>query len=221
MPDIEHPAVGGNPPLRGFYAIVDNYPDPSLSHEAIASAFVAAGCRILQLRLKNRPSEEVTAAARTLRALIPRDRVFIVNDSVQAALAAEADGVHLGQDDLPVEEARRILGPRRLIGLSTHNLDQVRRANDRPVDYIGFGPIFPTRSKPNPDPPTGADTLREAVALSAHPIVALGGITMENLEAVLQAGPAMVASIAGVVGPGLDPATEAARWVHGIPRTVY
>lgn len=198
--------------LQGFYAIIDPYSDPTRSYESIGMAFVDASCRIIQLRVKDRSLEQARRITESVRAIIPRDRLFILNDYVDLAIEVGADGVHIGQEDMPPAEARKRIGPDRVLGWSTHNLAQVRAAESQPVDYIGFGPIYSTRSKPNPDPETGAALLREAVRLSSKPIVAIGGITLENLQPVLDAGPAMVASIAGVISPGVDLSSRAREW---------
>ncbi|MBI2059936.1 MAG: thiamine phosphate synthase [Nitrospirae bacterium] len=196
------PPAPSRPPLRGFYAIIDPYPDPSLSFREIAEAYVRAGCPIIQLRMKGLEEHDARKIAQEIRPLIPRDRLFIINDFVEIARDVGAEGVHVGQDDLPPAEAREILGPKAVIGLSTHNLRQARMALGDPVDYIGFGPVFATRSKPNPDPVTGVEALREAVGTVRLPVVALGGITFQSLDSVLAARPAMVCSIAGAIEGG-------------------
>lgn len=198
--------------LRGFYAIIDPYPDPRLTYHEIARALVDAGCGIIQLRAKGRPRQGVRSLALDMRKLIPPDRLYIVNDDPDIAVECGADGVHVGQDDADPAEARRVVGPDRIVGLSTHTLDQVRAAARMDVDYIGFGPVFPTRSKLHPDPVTGVDTLGLAVTASRVPIVAIGGITLDNLESVMRMRPAMVCSIAGPIGPG-DLIERARVWV--------
>jgi thiamine-phosphate pyrophosphorylase len=112
----------------------------------------------------------------------------------------DADGVHVGQDDLPVESARALLGPGKLIGYSTHDLEQVREADSSSADYVAFGPIFATVSKENPDPVVGLGGLREARRATQKPLVAIGGITLENVRAVIEAGADSVAVIRALVG---------------------
>jgi thiamine-phosphate pyrophosphorylase len=123
----------------------------------------------------------------------------VINDRVDIALVTGADGVHLGQDDLPVTEARRLLGPDAIIGLSTHNLDQVEQARRLPVDYVAFGPIFETATKADHEPVTGARQLRNIrKAVNDIPLVAIGGITPENLISVLENGANSAAMISGL-----------------------
>ena len=126
--------------------------------------------------------------------------VFIVNDRADVARAVDADGVHVGQDDLPVESARALVGPGKLIGYSTHVLEQVREADRSTADYIAFGPIFPTASKENPDAVVGLEGLAEARKATRKPLVAIGGITLENARAVIEAGADSVAVIRGLLG---------------------
>lgn len=125
---------------------------------------------------------------------------FILNDRADVALAVDAHGVHLGQDDLPVESARAQLGAEKLIGYSTHVLDQVREAETTSANYIAFGPIFPTRSKAHPDPQVGLDGLRSARKVTTGSLVAIGGITLETAAAVIAAGADSVAVIRDLVG---------------------
>ncbi|MDX6385767.1 MAG: thiamine-phosphate pyrophosphorylase [Blastocatellia bacterium] len=125
---------------------------------------------------------------------------MIINDCVDIALVLKADGVHLGQTDMPAEAARRLLGPQAIIGFSTHNLEQAKRAAALPVDYLAFGPIFPTSTKENPDPITGLDALREISALKGSiPLVAIGGISFETGIKVLESGADALALIAELV----------------------
>jgi len=139
--------------------------------------------------------------------------LFIVNDRPDIAFASQADGVHLGQDDLPAAEARKLIGTAMLLGLSTHNLKQVAAANDAPVDYIGFGPLFATNSKERPDPVTGPDALKAALAISRHPVVAIGGLNLDRIRR-LQSSPHNVAVIRAV-SDAPDPLT-AMRAIHAI-----
>ena len=130
---------------------------------------------------------------------------FIVNDRLDLALAVEADGVHVGQDDLPVESIRKIAPPDFIVGLSTHNLEQVKEANRGALaDYIGFGPVYPTTTKENPDPVTGVGALCEAVKESKLPVVAIGGINPANVEPVLKCKPAGIAVVRAAFEKG-DP----------------
>jgi len=121
--------------------------------------------------------------------------MFIVNDRADVARAAGADGVHVGQEDLPVEMARQILGPDKWVGFSTHVLAQVVEADRSSADYVAFGPIFATASKERPDPVVGLDGLREARKATRKPLVAIGGITVQNARQVIEAGADSVAAI--------------------------
>lgn len=127
------------------------------------------------------------------------DVCFLVNDRCDLALAVEADGVHLGQDDLPAHYARRLLGPGKIIGLSTHNADQVTAAARTDVDYLGFGPLFVTSTKADHDPIIGLDGLRTARSLTRLPIFAIGGITAERYPEVLRAGADGAAAISAIL----------------------
>lgn len=150
--------------------------------------------------MKNRPSAEVLAVAEALRDLTSQgSATLVINDRVDIALAVGADAVHLGADDLPVEVARRLLGPRVLIGRSTHSLEEAITAASAGADYIGFGPIFPTSTKVLTDAPQGLDRLRRVRSRISIPIVAIGGITEETAPAVRAAGAdatAMIGEIA-------------------------
>lgn len=182
--------------LPRLYAIIDPLQSRGRSVSEIAEALLSAGVRLIQLRDKQASSAELYAGALKLAACVrPAAGTFIVDDRADVALAANADGVHVGQDDLPVSSARAVLGPGRLIGYSTHALDQVREADASTADYIAFGPIFPTASKANPDPVVGLAGLREARRATRKPLVAIGGITFENAPSVIAAGADSVAVI--------------------------
>jgi thiamine-phosphate pyrophosphorylase len=162
---------------------------------AFARELVAAGVTILQLRDKGSSSAEILRTARELRRILPDEIKLIMNDRADLALAAQFQGVHLGQDDLPVEAARKVLGPERWIGLSTHNPAQVEAAEATSADYLAIGPVFATISKDNPDPVIGLDGVRQARARTRKPLVAIGGITVRNCRSVIDAGADSVAVI--------------------------
>jgi thiamine-phosphate pyrophosphorylase len=182
--------------LTKLYPITD-VSISGLTHLEQAERFAAGGARIVQLREKKAsPREWYDDAAACARFCGPRGIKLIVNDRVDIAAAIKADGVHLGQDDMPVSAARELLGPAAIIGLSTHSIEQVREAITLPVNYIGFGPIFDTTTKENPDAVVGLEMLREASSIAGDiPIVAIGGIRLANVAAVLDAGAASVAII--------------------------
>jgi thiamine-phosphate pyrophosphorylase len=151
------------------------------------------GALIFQLREKNLPDRELLARAREVRRLTRQaGALFIMNDRADIARLAEADGVHVGQEELPVKEARRIVGQDALVGLSTHNLDQVRQAVLDGASYIGIGPTFPSATKPFAEYP-GLDFVRRATAATSLPAFVIGGVTLQNLEAALAAGARRVA----------------------------
>lgn len=165
---------------RGLYLILT---DPRDGYETLCRWAVEAGLPAVQLRYKGRHDREHLALARALRQITKgTGTLFIVNDRPDIALISEADGVHLGQDDLPAAEVRQLIGPAMLLGLSTHNPGQVAAANAAPVDYIGFGPLFATASKERPDPVTGPDLLKAALDVSRHPVVAIGGLNRERIS---------------------------------------
>ena len=186
--------------IKGLYAIIDNSIRPSLSNIEIAKRVLAGGARILQLRGKGLSSKELLANARVIRKLTKQvGAVFIVNDRTDIALLSDADGVHLGQDDLPIAEARKILGREKLIGISTHNLDQALKAEQEGSDYIGFGPVFGTKTKADAEEAKGIEALKEVKKKVSIPVIAIGGINLENLKEVIDAGADGVAVISAIV----------------------
>jgi thiamine-phosphate pyrophosphorylase len=172
-----------------------------LTHAEQALRLIAGGAELVQLREKQAPAREFYEAARTaVEAAKPTKTPVIINDRVDIALLLGATGVHLGQNDLPPPAARKIMGSNAIIGYSTHNLDQARRAADLPIDYLAIGPIFATSSKENPDPVVGLEGLRRVrAAVPNLPLVAIGGITRENARSVIDAGADSVAVISAVL----------------------
>jgi len=158
-----------------------------------------SGIRIIQLREKLMSKKELHHEALKMRSLSRRHRaIFIVNDYIDIALSADADGVHLGQEDMPLEEARKIMGKKKIIGISTHSLKQALAAEKGGADYIGFGPMFNTSSK-DAGPPKGLKALRGLRKHIKIPIVAIGGITSQNVLSVLEAGADAVAVMSAVL----------------------
>lgn len=137
--------------------------------------------------------------ARELRRVLPNEVRLILNDRADLALAANADGVHIGQDDIPPEVARKIIGQSRMLGVSTHNPRQVEIADQTSADYIAIGPVFATLSKDKLDPLIGLAGVRQASALTKKPLVAIGGITLENCRSVIDAGAECVAVISAIL----------------------
>jgi len=178
--------------LPAFYPVLDA---DRVSAVPAAEALLEAGARILQFRHKGFFSREAFEQASRISELCRRaGALFVVNDRADVAKLLDA-ALHLGQDDLAPADARRILPAPSILGFSTHNEQQLRAANLEPVDYLAIGPIFPTRSKLNPDPIVGMDRLRSLRKLTQKPLVAIGGITRELAPQVFEAGADSVAVI--------------------------
>lgn len=191
--------------LPRIYPIAD--PSSSgLSQAEQVTRLIAGGAWFIQLREKHASSAEFYAEAVEAIAVARKKGVrIIINDRVDIALAAGADGVHLGQDDLPPAEARKILGEDAIIGFSTHSVEQARLARGLPIDYIAIGPIFPTNSKEKADKPLGIEVLKEVrLAVGDNPLVAIGGISRDDLEQVLLTGVDSVAMIGDLVSSPED-----------------
>lgn len=187
---------------------------PILDADALAQAGVPlmtaarslydAGLRWVQYRDKQGSDAAVAESMRELRAIFTAgEAVLLLNDRVRLCASAGADGVHIGQEDIAPAEARRILGPKRLLGVSTHNVAQLRAAlTTRAPDYVAIGPVYATASKKNPDPVVGLEGVRAARALTRLPLVAIGGITAENGREVIEAGADAVAVISALLPHG-------------------
>ena len=206
--------------IRGFYAVLDR------DDEALAHALVGpGGARVLQVRIKPGSADEIARVARMARRVCDaHGAALVVNDRIDVALAVGADGVHLGQTDVPADEARRLVGDALWIGASTHDVAQVHAAISRGANYVGFGPIFATRTKANPDPVQGLAGLAAAVrAAGAVPVVAIGGITPRDAEALYAAGASALCAIASVnasadpVGAARALGRNAAQATHAGP----
>lgn len=198
--------------MRGLYAIVDPAACGARDPERVAQAILAGGCARLQLRVKGGSDAGWLALARKLRGRCATAGVpFIVNDRPDLALLVGADGLHLGQDDLPIAEARRIVGDLE-IGRSTHDEVQARAAVAEGADLVAFGPVFATRSKEARDPTVGLERLASVCATSSRPVVAIGGLTLETAARVAGAGASFGAAIGAVCGAA-DP-ESAARALH-------
>lgn len=196
--------------LQGLYVITDDTLPAGRTHLEIAGAALEGGARIVQLRDKRRDAGELLPIAHKLRSMCHEaGGLFIVNDRVDLALACEADGVHLGQTDLPVREARLILGPEKLVGISVENEEQVRAAEEAGADYLGVGAIYGSATKLDAGDAVGLAQITRFRAISRLPIVAIGGITLERVPEVRAAGADSVAVI-GAVASAPD-AVDAAR----------
>ena len=199
--------------LPRLYVVLDAVliPEPALE---IATKLVDAGVRLLQFRAKALPAREYLQTATQL-ARITRSAglTFFVNDRPDIAYLAQADGVHVGQEDLSVEQARSIVGPDRWVGVSTHNREQFVQAAATSADYVAIGPIFATTSKANPDPVVGLDLLRDLRPLTKKPIVAIGGIRLEHAAEVIEAGADSVAVISDIL-KAPNPTQRARQFIH-------
>jgi thiamine-phosphate pyrophosphorylase len=189
--------------LPRLYPITDTRLS-GLSQAEQVRRMIAGGAKLIQLREKHAsPAEFYQAAEKAIEIAHSEGVKIIINDRVDIALALKADGVHLGQDDLPPAEARKVLGDKAIIGFSTHNMEQVRAALELPVDYLAFGPVFTTTTKENPDPVTGLELLALIRQALGDPppkgLVAIGGINETNFRDVFAAGANSAAIISAVV----------------------
>jgi thiamine-phosphate pyrophosphorylase len=181
------------PPL---YAILDAAPaQPTDSLVSLTRNLADAGVQLIQLRAKHLSARQFQEIATSLIVAAPKNARIIINDRPDIASITHAAGVHVGQEDLPVEAARKLCPTPRWVGISTHNLDQLKAADRTSADYIAVGPIYPTTTKENPDPVVGLDLVRAARKLTRKPIVAIGGITINSATAVFQAGADSIAII--------------------------
>lgn len=202
--------------LPRLYAILDVScfgPQPRTARAMFdfAAELAAGGVALLQYRNKNGNTPQMLSHAREIRRLLGRDITLIMNDRADLCLAADFDGVHLGQDDLSPEGARLVIGDKRILGVSTHNLQQLREADAGPADYIAFGPIFATSTKRDPDPVVGLERLRAARAATKKPLVAIGGITRVNIRSVVEAGADSAAVISDLLSSPRKVAEEFLR----------
>lgn len=186
----------------GVYAILDAGVLAPVDIPPAASVIAAAGVRVFQVRAKELPGGAFVSLVRAVRSALPEDAVLIVNDRADVALVAGADGVHVGDDDLPVEAARSVLPAGSIVGFSTHTLAEVEAAATLPCDYIGFGPIFDSATKRTGRATHGPGGLAAACARSHRPVVAIGGITAGDVAALRRAGASGVAMISGLLVPG-------------------
>ena len=189
--------------LPKLYAILD--PAFFSEREAIFAAaeeLAASGVTLLQYRNKLGSARQILADARELKQRLGTWVRLIMNDRADLCLAGEFDGLHVGQEDLSPESARRVIGPELWLGVSTHNPEQLREADQTTADYLAIGPVFATSSKERPDPVVGLEGVRRARELTRKPLVAIGGITRANARSVLEAGADAVAVISDLLrGP--------------------
>jgi thiamine-phosphate pyrophosphorylase len=186
--------------LPRLYPILDaaHFPE-ARGMSAAAEELAIVGCTLLQYRNKSGNARQMLDEAHELRAHLSPTVKLIMNDRADLCLAANFDGLHVGQDDLSPESARRIIGPNRWLGVSTHNPDQIAEADNTSADYVAIGPVFATSSKANPDPVVGLEGVRRARELTRKPLVAIGGITRANARSVIDAGADSVAVISDLI----------------------
>jgi thiamine-phosphate pyrophosphorylase len=198
-----------------FHVLTDTLLQTRLSHVELAERVIAGGADTIQFRQKQGATMEMIRIAGQMQALCQRAGVtFMVNDRVDVAIASQADGVHLGQDDFPIPLARKLLGEGAIIGGSAGNMEEARKCLLEGADYIGFGPVYPTTSKEDAGPAGGLGLLKQVVKSIPLPVIAIGGITTENLPLIMQAGAFGIAVISAVCCQE-DPG-EAARSLRGV-----
>jgi thiamine-phosphate pyrophosphorylase len=197
--------------LSGLYVILDPSVCPARPLVEVLTTAVEAGASLFQYRNKTASMKEAYMEALALRRAAAKAGVlFIVNDRCDLALAVDADGVHLGQGDLPLDMAKKVMGPDKLIGISTHNPYQVREATAGKPDYLGFGPIFNSGSKQGHDPVVGLEGLRAMRSLMSLPVFAIGGIQIDQVGEVMRAGANGVAIISAILkAPDISLAVKA------------
>lgn len=187
--------------IAGVYVITDRFVNPSRSHIDIARAAVAGGAAVVQLRDKEATTRQLLEWARAIREITQRTgTIFIVNDRIDIALASDADGVHVGDDDMPVPVARRLLGAGKIVGRSVSNEEEALKAITEGADYVSVGSVFATSTKPDAGEPVGVEMVRRVrqVLPPDFPLVAIGGINLQNAAAVFEARADSVAVISAV-----------------------
>jgi len=195
--------------LPRIYPILDTETlfNRGIGVELAAAAFLDGGASILQFRHKNHWSREIFATAQEVARMCREAGVpLVINDRADFALLLGV-GLHIGQDDLPPRDARKLLGSEGFLGFSSHNVNQLCAAGGEPVDYVALGPVFATASKRNPDPVVGVEEVQRCRALLDKPLVAIGGITRENIADVIRAGADSVALISGLLPESATPAS--------------
>lgn len=200
---------------EGLYLIIDHDLLAERSPEAVATEAIGAGVRTIQYRAKNLSKNEAYVFAERIRAVCDVHGVsLIINDLPDLALAIDAQGVHLGQDDLPVEKARKILGPGRIIGISAHTVSQAQEAAHSGADYLGVGPVYSSKTKQTRSP-IGCKVLREIRESVNIPVVGIGGITPENVREVMDSGAKAYAVVSAVLSAeNMVPAIRSFHVIH-------
>ena len=182
-----------------LHVLTDTILQSRFSHAELTRLAIAGGADTIQYRQKNGSTREMIEIAQNMKRMCTEAGVtFIANDRLDVAIAAEADGVHLGQDDFPVPLARELLGEGRIIGGSAATIEEARKCLSEGADYVGFGPVFPTTSKDDAGPVSGIDILKQVVETIPLPIIAIGGIGAENIPYVMRTGAHGIAVISAV-----------------------
>lgn len=199
-----------------LYLVTDRALSLGRDLEWVVGEAVKGGVSMVQLREKDMDTRGfIGLGSRLLRLLRPLGVPLIINDRVDVALAVDADGVHIGQSDMPYETARRLLGPDKIIGLSVENMDELRQAESLDVDYVAVSPVYSTATKTDTAAPFGLDGLREAVRLTRHPVVAIGGMNENTAPAVFAAGADGIAVVSAICSAP-DPAAASARLLSSL-----
>lgn len=205
-----------NPQALKLYLVTDTPSAKGKDVEDIVLEAVKGGVTMVQLREKSLDTDAFVRRAVRLKAILaPFGVPLIINDRVDVALASGADGVHIGQSDMAYEDARRLLGSGSIIGLSVENMEQILAANELEVDYIGVSPVFPTPTKTDTAQPFGLEGLRQAVHISRHPAVAIGGMNLQTAGSAAACGAAGIAVVSAIMGAE-DPCTAASELVMTI-----
>jgi len=188
-------------PLGSIYLLTDPNLSSGRTHEEVVRESIAGGAKIIQLRDKIATTRKLIEIGKKLREMtLKAGVIFIVNDRVDIALSVDADGVHLGEDDMPIAYARKILGEGKIIGISVDNVEKAKIAEAEGADYIALGPIFSTKTKINAGEPVGVEEIKKVKSIVRLPVIAIGGINLQNIQLVAMAGADSVAVISAVVG---------------------
>ena len=206
--------------MKGIYLVTDQKACKENSLESIVCDAVRGGISCVQLREKEAGTRLFLKRARNLMSILePAGIPLIINDRVDIALAAKADGVHLGQSDMPYEHARRLMGPTAVIGLSVETWEDVQKAQDLDVDYLGVSPVFSTPTKTDTKTPWGIEGLEKIKAYSCHPLVAIGGLNAFNTEKVIRSGADAIAVVSAICSA--DDSFDAARQLVSLFEKTY
>lgn len=203
----------------GLYVVTGEEFSAGRTYPEVIEACIRGGARVIQLREKNWPAAKILEVGRYIRSVTKQNNVtFIVNDRVDLALALEADGIHVGQQDISVEVVRKLVGPDMIVGASAGTPEEARKAERDGANYIGVGPVFPTETKKDARSPRGLDLLAKIKNSTKLPVFGIGGIKIENAGQVIQAGADGVAVVSAVVG-AVDIAQAARRFVEEIQKS--